>query len=220
VTTLSERTEKALRGAIRRAQEKLAPQGRAVLIENEDDGVSLYELAPDGTKQFIAKVKAPRYGVEKPSGKGAYHFAKKLQARDVATLEAFGLPKYWNEDWLKEQWCFHGSYEAIAKANNLNESGMVIALYAKAHYGWNVDGLKAYQRWLVVQDYFAKVGERPSMNALAEKYGVAPSRVHAWVNEALEGKLGEDDISEETLNANPLIVLYREQVWRHLFQAG
>jgi hypothetical protein len=216
VTALSERTQAALRQAVRRAGEKLAPQGRAVLIENDAEGVSLYELEPDGTRKFIAKVKAPLRPVEKPTGKGAYHFAKKLQARDIATLEAFGLPKYWNEDWLKEQWRIHGSYEAIAKANTMNESGMVIAIYAKTHYGWNVDGLKAYQRWLVIQDYFAKVGERPSMNALAEKYEVAPSRVHAWVNEALEGKLGEDDLSNEVLKANPLIALYQERIWRQL----
>jgi hypothetical protein len=216
VNALSERTQAALRQAVRRAQEKLAPQGRAVLIENDDEGVSLFELEPDGTKHFIAKVKAPHRPVEKPTGKGAYHFAKKLQARDIATLEAFGLPKYWNEAWLKEQWRIHGSYEAIAKANNMSESGTVIAIYAKTHYGWNVDNLKAYQRWLVIQDYFAKVGERPSMNALAEKYGVAPSRVHAWVNEALEGKLGEDDLSNEVLKANPLIELYQERVWRQL----
>jgi hypothetical protein len=216
VTALSERTQEALRLALRRAQEKLAPQGRAVLVENDDEGVSLYELGPDGTKKFIAKVRAPRKPLEKPTGKGAYHFAKKLQARDLATLEAFGLPNYWNEPWLKEQWRIYGSYEAIAKANGFKESGATIAMYAKTTYGWNVDLLKAYQRWLVLRDYFAKVAERPSLNALAEKYKVAPSRVHAWINEALGGELGDDDLSPETLGANPLIALYQESIWTHL----
>ncbi len=109
-----------------------------------------------------------------------------LENPTVEELLAYGLPLYWNEDWLREKVDQCGTFAEVARTYSsevLGVNATTIANYARDTFGWRVREETTKKRALALGEYEDSGGEI-TQTELAKRFGVSVSTINRWISNA------------------------------------
>ncbi len=109
-----------------------------------------------------------------------------LENPSVDELLRYGLPLYWNEEWLREKVEQCGTFAEVARtyaSEALGVNATTIANYARDTFDWRVREETTKKRAVALREYEESNGDI-SQTELAERHGVSVSTVNRWISNA------------------------------------
>lgn len=163
-----------------------APKGeRGALLTLAMAGASVQASVPTGFMMEPSAFQALRA----QPGRLRSRFAKyrKLENPSVEELKKYGLPLYWNEEWLREKVDECRTFAEVSRTyaeEALGVNATTIANYARDTFDWRMREETTKKRALAMAEY-EKAGGADAKDLtqakLAETYDVSMSTINRWI---------------------------------------